>query len=134
MTMTLEQRLENWARVSRGGTGGQISVGVFAYRATVGGVAVDATLDVVDAELVQAASLKLMPLDRRVLQMHYVWCAEPARICRTLGLKRRPTTIFDQALAHARRAIEEQLRPARPKYVSVADIISSMRSQGLENN
>ncbi|AOI60410.1 hypothetical protein WI26_22835 [Burkholderia diffusa] len=86
----------------------------------------DTTIDLEDANRVEAAVRKLMPLDRKVLQMHYVWRKPPFVICRRLGLKVRPTTIFDFALAHAKRAVEEKLVQPPPRYVSVQTIIDTI--------
>ncbi|WP_069227282.1 hypothetical protein [Burkholderia diffusa] len=127
--MAIEKRLENWARAQRngaGGDGGRDSLIATIYFPTVPGRSVDTTIDLEDANRVEAAVRKLMPLDRKVLQMHYVWRKPPFVICRRLGLKVRPTTIFDFALAHAKRAVEEKLVQPPPRYVSVQTIIDTI--------
>ncbi|VWD45583.1 hypothetical protein BLA50215_05717 [Burkholderia lata] len=125
--MTIEVRLENWARAQRGGQGGTDGLTASIYFPSVGGRAVDSTLDLEDANRVEVAMRKIMPLDRKVLQMHFVWRAPPAVICRRLGLKVRPTTIFDLALAHAKRAVEEKLVAPPPQYVSMQAVIDKLK-------
>jgi hypothetical protein len=129
--MTLEERLNNWARAQRGGSGGGDPLVATIYFPTVAGMSVDATLDLEDANKVEVACRKLMPLDRKVLQMHYVWRAHPAVICRRLSLKIRPKSIFDLALAHAKRAIEEKLVAPKPTYVSMQTIIDRLKEEPL---
>ena len=75
--MTLEERLENWARAMRGGAGGGDSLTANIYFQTVRGRAVNSTLDDEDAALVERTIRRLMPMDRKLLQMHYVWRASP---------------------------------------------------------
>ncbi|NTZ84377.1 hypothetical protein FCJ61_15570 [Burkholderia metallica] len=128
--MTIEKRLENWARAQRngaGGDGGRDSLVATIYFPTVPGRTVDATIDLEDASRVEVAVRKLMPLDRKVLQMHFVWNAPPAVICRKLGLKVRPTSVFDLALVHAKRAVEEMLVAPAPRYVSMQFVIDRMK-------
>ncbi|WP_333985119.1 hypothetical protein [Burkholderia orbicola] len=123
----IEQRLENWARAQRGGQGGTDGLTASIYFPSVGGRTVDSTLDLEDANRVEVAMRKIMPFDRKVLQMHFVWRAPPAVICRRLGLKVRPTTIFDLALAHAKRAVEEKLVAPPPQYVSMQTVIDKLK-------
>ncbi len=103
------------------------------YFPSVRGETIDSSIDVKDAAAVETAVRKLIPLDRKILQMHYVWRASPPVICRRLGLKVRPTTIFDLALAHARRAVEEKLIEPRPVYVSMQSIVDKM-NKGLADS
>lgn len=126
--MSIEKRLENWARAQRngGGDGGSDSLVASIYFPSVGGRAIDSTLDLEDANRVEAAVRKVMPMDRKLLQMHYVWRKPPFVICRRLGLKVRPTTIFDFALAHAKRAVEEKLVEPPRRYVSMQAVIDEI--------
>ncbi|WP_447361495.1 hypothetical protein ACSC95_11790 [Burkholderia vietnamiensis] len=126
--MSIEKRLENWARAQRngGGDGGSDSLVASIYFPSVGGRAIDSTLDLEDANRVEAAVRKVMPMDRKLLQMHYIWRKPPFVICRRLGLKVRPTTIFDFALAHAKRAVEERLVEPPPRYVSMQAVIDKI--------
>lgn len=126
--MSIEKRLENWARAQRngGGEGGSDSLVASIYFPSVGGRSIDSTLDLEDANKVEVAVRKLMPLDRKLLQLHYVWRKPPFVICRRLGLKVRPTTIFDFAFTHAKRAVEEKLVQPPPRYVSVQTIIDKI--------
>ncbi|QTD91770.1 hypothetical protein [Burkholderia anthina] len=135
--MTIEQRLENWARTQRAGNAGShggsgLTANIYFSKEHVAGRSVDYTLDLGDAERVNRAFRKLMPLDRDVLRMHFVFRAQPAVICRKLGLKVRPTTIFDLALAHAKRAIEGILRgDGGRRFISMQSIIDSMSATGV---
>lgn len=123
--MNLEERLTNWAKAQGcgGGDGGRDSLVASIYFPGVSGRSVSSTLDLADANRVEVAMRTLMPLDRKLLQMHYVWHKPPFVICRRLGLKVRPTTVFDFALAHAHRALQEKLREAKREFVSMQSII-----------
>ncbi|PCE32805.1 hypothetical protein [Burkholderia ubonensis] len=127
--MSIEKRLENWARAQRNGGGGDSggdSLVANIYFPSVGGRAIDSTIDLEDANRVEVAVRKVMPLDRKLLQMHYVWSKPPFVICRRLGLKVRPTSIFDFALTHAKRAVDEKLKVPAPRYVSMQAVIDKL--------
>ncbi|QNB11574.1 hypothetical protein G5S35_08275 [Paraburkholderia tropica] len=143
--MKIEERLENWARSQRnggGGDGGGDSLVASIYFPTVRGTTIDSTVDLADATMVETAVRRLMPQDRKLLQMHFVWRMPEPVICRRLGLKVRPkvrprvslTTVFDLAFAHAKRALEEMLRelkhPTR-EFVSMQSIIDKLKSNPL---
>lgn len=129
--MTLDERLNNWARAQRGGSGHGDSMVATIYFPSVHGRTVDSSIDGEDAVKVETACRRLMPLDRKLLQMLFVWRAHPAVICRRLGLKVRPTAIFDLALAHAKRAIEEKLAEPKPQYVSMQTVIDRLKENPL---
>jgi hypothetical protein len=125
--------LINWARAQScgGGDGGRDSLVASIYFPGVSGRSVSSTLDLADANRVEVAMRTLMPLDRRLLQMHYVWHKPPFVICRRLGLKVRPTTVFDFALAHARRALDKKLLDPKREFVSMQSIIDRLQSEPL---
>jgi hypothetical protein len=131
--MKLEDRLINWARAQScaAGDGGRDSLVASIYFPSVAGRTVNSTVDLVDANRVQVALLNLMPQDRKLLQLHYVWHKPPFVICRRLGLKVRPTIIFDSALAHARRSIEEKLQEPVREFVSIQSVIDRMHVEPL---
>lgn len=132
--MNLEERLINWARAQSGGGGGDSgsdSLVASIYFPGVAGRSINSTLDVADANRVEVAMRALFPLDRKLLQMHYVWHKPPFVICRRLGLKVRPTTVFDRALAHARRVLEEKLREPKREFVSMQSILDRLESEPL---
>lgn len=112
---TLEPRLENWARAQRssGYSPGRANSAEGMWRG--GGYrelkARPDDVDLTDAALVNAAWQRIMPFDRQVLQMHYVWRAPAAFICRRLKLKQggEHAHIWDFALYHAQTAISEKL-------------------------
>jgi toxin CptA len=116
---TLEPRLENWARAQRSGgfeRGGSAESAESRYRAPGWREVRAAPIppDQADAALVQAAWLRLMPLDKEVLKLHYVWHAPSSFICRRLKLKqgRGHEHVWDFALYHAHGAISLMLDKA----------------------
>ena len=133
--MKIEERLENWARAQRStgaGSGGSGLTSQIYFRSErVPGLSIDASVDGEDVGRVERAWRGLLPLDRKMLQMHYVWRMPAAVICRRLGLKVRPTTVFDLALAHAKRAIEERLHAPQPDFVSIQSIIEKLADDTL---
>jgi DNA-directed RNA polymerase specialized sigma24 family protein len=58
-------------------------------------------IDAADAERVERAWRRLAPKHRELLRWHYVRNANPNMICRRLGIKPRPTSIFDIELVRA---------------------------------
>jgi len=111
----LELRLENWARAQRAG-GDRFSAAQSAesrYRAPGWreSNARPADIDMADAVLVNTAWQRLMPLDREVLRMHYVWRAPSSFICRRMKLKQgaEHAHVWEFALWHAQRAIDIRL-------------------------
>jgi toxin CptA len=70
--------------------------------------------DYKDASIVQAEWRCLMPLDKDVLMLHYVWRAHSSFICRRLKLKqgRGNEHIWEFALYHAQQAISDKLEKA----------------------
>ncbi|MBW5284748.1 MULTISPECIES: hypothetical protein [Burkholderia] len=135
--MSIEMRLENWARVQSsvcsGGTGGSGLVSSI-YFPTVRGQSVDSRHDLADAGRVELAMRKLMPMDRQLLVMHYIWRKPTFVICRRLGLKVRPATVFDLAFAHAKRTLVERLSEAQAEYVSMQAVIEAMAKRTLADS
>lgn len=113
---TLEPRLENWARAQRssGYEPGRAASAEGRWRG--GGWrelrAAPIPPDYADAEVVQAAWRRLMPLDKDVLMMHYVWRAPSSFICRRLKLKqgRGLEHIWTFALYHAQQEIDRRIK------------------------
>jgi hypothetical protein len=114
---TLESRLENWSRAQRsgGGSKGGACSAEGMYRRP-GVMYRDApsslpSVDLADAYLVNEAWKRLMPLDKDVLMLHYVWRAPSSFICRRLKLKqgRGNEHVWDFALYHAQQAIWTKL-------------------------
>lgn len=66
-------------------------------------------LDGDDAALVEQAWKALAPKHRELLRWHYIRQGNPAVICRRLGIKPRPTSIFDLELARAEAEIARVL-------------------------
>ena len=109
-------RIYNWARWARGGAPARPSssmTGLICDRmriasevsiVTAGGAGGD-RLDTDDAALVERAWKRLTPMHRELLRWHYIRDAHPGIICRRLGIKPRPTSIFDLELAKAEKAL-----------------------------
>lgn len=102
----LESRLENWARALCSGNedfagAGAVSAECYyrapGYRESTEG---PPPVDLFDAAIVNAAWKRLMPLDRDLLTMHYVWRAPDRFILRRLKLIRARPVLMD---AHVRR-------------------------------
>ncbi|WLE58379.1 hypothetical protein GIY62_14715 [Burkholderia plantarii] len=110
----LEPRLENWAAAQRssGHTPGFAGSAEGRHRSGYRESCEDAPqIDVADARIVNAAWRVLMPFDKDVLNMHYVWRAHSSFICRRLKLRqgRGFGHVWDFALHHAQSAIWKEL-------------------------
>lgn len=125
----LELRLENWSRAQRSGggsKGGACSAEGMYRRPGVmyrDAPSVLPAVDLADAALVNTAWQRLMPLDKDVLMLHYVWRAPSSFICRRLKLKqgRGHEHVWDFALWHAQESIDKRLK-------KVADIANPVRA------
>ena len=109
---TTKERIANWARWARGGapvassknltgTGNvcdrmRIAAEGALFVANSGDL-----LDGEDAARVEQAWKRLTPMHRELLRWHYIRNANPQMICRRIGIKPRPTSIFDIELARA---------------------------------
>jgi len=111
-----KERIANWARWARGGAPVASSknltgTGNVCDRmriAAEGALFVSSSgerLDSDDAERVEQAWKRLTPMHRDLLRWHYIRNANPQMICRRLGIKPRPTSIFDIELARAEAAL-----------------------------
>ncbi|AQG98642.1 hypothetical protein A9R05_07445 [Burkholderia sp. KK1] len=124
----LEQRLDNWARAQRssGYTQGRATSaeGMFrtGYRESR---AAPTPVDTEDARIVNDAWRSLMPLDKDILMMHYVWRAPSSFICRRLKLKqgRGNEHIWTFALWHAQTAIAQRLDKIEGEFVNHAKLV-----------
>lgn len=122
-----KERIANWARWARGG--GPVSSGRSLTGtgnvcdrmrvAAEGALFVPSSgdrLDTDDAARVEQAWKRLLPKNRELLRWHYIRHARPEIICRRLGIKPRPTSIFDIELVRAEaelaRVLAEQANPA----------------------
>lgn len=107
-----KERISNWARWARGG--GPVSSGRSLTGtgnvcdrmrvAAEGALCISSSgdrLDGEDAARVEQAWKRLPPKHRELLRWHYIRYANPQLICRRLGIKPRPTSIFDIELARA---------------------------------
>lgn len=124
---TLEPRLENWARAqhSSGYAPGRAASAEGMWRG--GGwrelKASGPLIDAGDADLVNEAWKRLMPMDKDVLMLHYVWRAPSSFICRRLKLKqgRGKEHVWEFALFHAHQSVNDKLS-------KVADIANPIRA------
>jgi hypothetical protein len=115
---SIRDRLWNWATWSRGGSrrGDESMTSIVCSsmrRAALGDVwsghGAGQQIDPADAALVEQAWKTLAPQHKELLRWHYIRNAAPGMICRRLGIKPRPTTIFDIELKRAETAIEAAL-------------------------
>ena len=115
---TNRDRLYNWAKWARGGhrIDARSNTAIICDRmrtAAQGELAsmpgTGDRLDVDDARLVEQAWKALAPKHRELLRWHHVRSANPAMICRRMGIKPRPTSIFDLELARAEAEIARVL-------------------------
>ncbi|NUY33282.1 hypothetical protein F0160_22620 [Paraburkholderia sp. JPY303] len=120
----LEARLENWARAQRSGgyTPGRATSAEGMYRGGGWREARPAPIqpDLADAAVVQDAWRVLMPFDKDVLMLYYVWRAPSSFICRRLKLKqgRGHAHVWEFALYHAQNAIAQRLEKVEDKFVN----------------
>lgn len=111
--MTLEERLENWAKAQRlgGRSGRAIGSAEGRYRSTLPKTNVERLLiDEVDAAEVERAWARLMPFDKDVLRLYYIWEAPPHIMCRRLRIRSRPASVLELAVVHAKQEIDKTLR------------------------
>ncbi|WP_321914806.1 hypothetical protein [Paraburkholderia sp. J11-2] len=103
--MTLDERLDNWAKAQRyaDGCGGGRAASV--YFAGGGGAVISSDIDLADARRVELAWRKLMPFAKALLKLHYMERQPSMVICRKLGIRARPPGAYDQALCQAKREI-----------------------------
>ena len=115
---TIRDRLHNWAHWSRGvqRMDGRSNTAFICdrMRTAVEGEFASAPgsgdrLDNNDADLLERAWKRLLPRHRELLRWHYIRQARPEMICRRLGIKPRPTSIFDIELARAEGEIAKAL-------------------------
>lgn len=109
----LEARLENWARAQRssGYAPGRATSAEGMYRSGYReSRASPDEVDALDALIVNKAWQKLMPLDKEVLRMHYIWRAPSSFICRRLKIPQgRRNSAWDFALYHAQSVIHTKI-------------------------
>lgn len=107
-----KERIANWARWARGGapvassknltgTGNVCNRMRIAAEGALFVASSGDRLDGEDAARVEQAWKRLTPMHRELLRWHYIRNANPQMICRRLGIKPRPTSIFDIELARA---------------------------------
>ncbi len=123
---TTKDRIINWARWARGGpsrpfgsmTGTICDNMRMAAMGSIstGGAGAGDRLDAEDAARVEQAWKRLTPMHRELLRWHYIRDAHPGIICRRLGIKPRPTSIFDIELARAEAALATALTDVGTRY------------------
>ncbi|MEK7318881.1 MAG: hypothetical protein AAB280_07300 [Pseudomonadota bacterium] len=78
-------------------------------------------IDEADAEQVERVWRRLMPFDRGVLRMHYIWQAPASAMCRRLRIRHNPPSVLDLAIAHARREIGKVLNSMAKMQAEVSE-------------
>lgn len=84
-TPALDARLWNWGNAGRG------------------------PYDPADALIVTQAWERLLPRQREMLRMVYLWRASREVVCRRLNIPRRPASLYELKLSGARRALARAL-------------------------
>lgn len=111
--MDLERRLENWARANRLGatTPGYCAPWARLADAIANGIQQAGTdeVDEADAAVVEKAWRRLQPSHKTLLKLSYVANMPPWVICRRLGIRQRPTSLFDLELARAKHMLRQYL-------------------------
>jgi hypothetical protein len=115
-TNGIHERLENWGRANRGAGPRDASsmTGIVCdrlRRAALGnvwsGVNVHPEVEETDADRVNAAWLRMLDVkQKRLLMWYFVRRSNPDFICRRIGIKRWPASVFDVELRKAEQAIE----------------------------
>lgn len=121
--MTLDERLDNWGKAQRlgGHSGRPIGSAEGRYRATPPEANIARMLiDEADAAEVESAWKRLMPFDKDVLRLYYIWEAPPHIMCRRLRVRYRPTSVLELAIAHAKKEVGKVL-------LSIAETRSAIR-------
>lgn len=111
--MTLDERLDNWGRAQRlgGYSGRAIGSAEGRYRAAAPQANIERMIiDETDAAEVERAWVRLMPFDKDVLRLYYIWEAPPSLICRRLRIRYRPSSVLELAIAHAKHEIGKALK------------------------
>lgn len=122
--MTLDERLDNWGRAQRlgGHSGRAIGSAEGRYRATPPEANIARMLiDEADAAEVESAWKRLMPFDKDVLRLYYIWEAPPHIMCRRLRIRYRPASVLELAIAHAKAEVAKALRSIREAHEAVAN-------------
>ncbi|MBU68539.1 MAG: hypothetical protein CL858_24360 [Cupriavidus sp.] len=120
--MTLDERLDNWGRAQRlgGYRGRSIGSAEGRYRATLPEANIDRMLiDEKDAAEVEKAWGQLLPFDKDVLRLYYIWEAPAHLMCRRLRIRYRPASVLDLAVLHAKREIALALKRAAETQMAI---------------
>lgn len=111
--MTLDERLDNWGKAQRlgGHSGRAIGSAEGRYRTSPPEANIARMLiDEADAAEVERAWKRLMPFDKDVLRLYYIWEAPPHIMCRRLRIRYRPASVLELAIAHAKAEVAKALR------------------------
>lgn len=111
--MTLDERLDNWGKANRVGGPRPGYCAPWARLADVIANGRQSTpvvvYDDVDAERVTRAWRRLGVLHQRLLKALYITNLPVELICRRLGIRQRPMSIFDLELARAKNMMRQHL-------------------------
>ncbi|UXC34793.1 hypothetical protein [Cupriavidus gilardii] len=112
--MNLEERLENWGKANRVGSGRPGYCAPWARLADICANGVHGpelvVVDERDADLVTMAWRRLIVHHQQLLKLSYITNMPPWVVCRKLGIRQRPHTVFDLEMASAKRALRMQLQ------------------------
>lgn len=120
---SIHERLENWGRVygGRAPTGPASMTGAICDRLRKAALGVTISdrpeLDEADALVIERARGKLLEFrHKEMLRWLYVRNAHPQFICRKLGLRPFPTTVFDAELGRATSALQKVLDSTQERH------------------
>lgn len=111
--MDLEKRLENWAKANR--VGGP-RPGYCAPWAKLADILANGPhvpeiveIDHKDADRVTKAWRRLVPYQQQLLKLSYITNLPPWLVCRKLGIRQRPHSVFDLEMARAKHLLKQHL-------------------------
>jgi hypothetical protein len=133
-----KERIANWARWARGGapvassrnltgTGNVCDRMRTAAKGLLYTSGSGDHLDSEDAARVEQAWKRLAPMHRELLRWHHIRNANPQMICRRLGIKPRPSSIFDIELARAEAELARVLAQQASEATAFAADIARAR-------
>jgi hypothetical protein len=133
--MNLEERLENWGKANRVGGGRPGYCAPWARLADIcanGAHASDVVVvDERDAELVTMAWRRLIIHHQQLLKLSYITNMPPWIVCRKLGIRQRPHSVFDLEMASAKRALRRQLERLDEEAIALRERLAYTRRNNL---
>ncbi|UXC37177.1 DUF1492 domain-containing protein [Cupriavidus gilardii] len=134
-SMDLEKRLENWAKANR--VGGP-RPGYCAPWAKLADILANGPhvpefveIDQADADRVTKAWRRLIIHHQQLLKLSYITNMPPWIVCRKLGIRQRPHSVFDLEMASAKRALRRQLERIDEEAIALRERVAYTRRNNL---